>query len=141
MKITLHLLILMTLTTSGATIECYNCNQTKLPDKPPTTTCGEGKITASCPATDDACVKSDYSYKADSESGKTEIVVYQCGLKSKKDDPCDTFKADVKDHFQNYEDFKCKSKFCDKRFCNAGQAAKTSLLVLAVTGAIFGLFY
>ena len=140
MKITLHLLILMTLTTSGVTIECYYCNQTKLHNEPPTTTCGKG-TTAACAATYDACVKSDYSYKADSESGKTEIVAYQCGLKSKKDDPCDTFKAVVKNDFQNYEDFKCKSKFCDKRFCNAGQAAKTSLLVLAVTGAIFGLFY
>ena len=134
-KMTLSLLILMTLMTCGATLDCNSCQTVKsngIVDQDKSVACeAEGASVETCGAGQDICGTITMSFKEGSDT--VDQTVYMCGSKP--------VKAACKEQPAGSTDFTCKASYCETDLCNVGQVAKISFLMITATTALFGLIY
>ena len=136
-KMTLSLLILMTLMTCGATLDCNSCRTVKfngIVDQDESVACeAEGASIETCEDGQDICATITMNFKNGSDT--MDQTVYMCG--SKKVKACEMSEQENK----GSTDFTCSASYCETDLCNAGQAVKISFLMIAATIALFGLVY
>jgi len=97
-----------------------------------------------CATGEDVCttIITEFKKTVLGETVKAENRLHDCGKKSDKEETvCAAREGAVKFGTTGFKDYKCKLKPCKKDLCNSGKVAQMSLLLLAATIGLFGLFF
>jgi len=149
MKVMLTLMTMSVLVLGAGAIQCHTCSQAKINGEGITTgqvACNDASKTT-CSTVYDACatVTQTYKYTLGGKSAKAEAKIHACGKKSDEtgvNEACKEAEDAVKAQgLQGLADYDCSVKYCEKDLCNSGKVAQMSLLLLAATIGLFGLFF
>jgi hypothetical protein len=149
MKVVLTLVTMSVLVLGAVAIQCHTCSQVKLNGEEietGTVACNDASKTT-CDTGNDACatLTQTYKYTFGGKSLKAEGINHSCGKKSDEagvKEICKVAEDKVKAQgLQGLADYDCKVKYCQTELCNSGKVAQMSLLLLAATIGLFGLFF
>ena len=160
LKVTSALLIWMKLLMDGTALQCHVCKEVKENGE-----INNGKSVAcvdengtgvfqDCGEAHDACTSASMSYQVSISGVMTEAeqTIYGCGSKPAEEAGLDALCAayeEILDTEPGFNNFECSSEYCQTDLCNchpdscepdAGLATQTSLLLLAASITLFGLF-